>query len=164
MAGAEGFEPSARGFGGNVEFYLALRLLPDFWDLLPAAPLMIQELMLFWWYAEFFTRFLMLLMMNLDSTVWVVVGIEYRSREQDGRLAMNKICVALIKEKGIRSNNISFRLNHQVNGTTFSINSTTIIGCIVPDHIRLVKIEWTHIFCVALNKEKTTNNKCYIYV
>ena len=45
----------------------------------------------------------MLLMMNLDSTVWVVVGIEYRSREQDGRLAMNKICVALIKEKGIAS-------------------------------------------------------------
>ena len=47
MAGAEGFEPSARGFGGNVEFSLAPRLLPDFWDLLPAAPLMIQELMLF---------------------------------------------------------------------------------------------------------------------
>ena len=47
MAGAEGFEPSARGFGGNVEIYLALRLLPDFGNLLPAAPLMIQELMLF---------------------------------------------------------------------------------------------------------------------
>ena len=47
MAGAEGFEPSARGFGGNVEFSLALRLLPDFGDLLPAAPLMLQELMLF---------------------------------------------------------------------------------------------------------------------
>ena len=50
MAGAEGFEPSARGFGGNVEIYLALRLLPDFRNLLPAAPLVIQELMLFWWY------------------------------------------------------------------------------------------------------------------
>ena len=47
MAGAEGFEPSARGFGGNVEFYLALRLLPDFGDLLQTAPLMLEELMLF---------------------------------------------------------------------------------------------------------------------
>ena len=47
MAGAEGFEPSARGFGGNVEIYLTLGLLPDFGDLLPAAPLMILELMLF---------------------------------------------------------------------------------------------------------------------
>ena len=47
MAGAEGFEPSARGFGGNVEIYLTLRLLPDFGDLSPAAPLMLQELMLF---------------------------------------------------------------------------------------------------------------------
>ena len=44
---AEGLEPSARGFGGNVEFSLTLRLLPDFGDLLPAAPLMIEELMLF---------------------------------------------------------------------------------------------------------------------
>ena len=40
-------EPSARGFGGNVEIYLTLRLFPDFGDLLPTAPLMIQELMLF---------------------------------------------------------------------------------------------------------------------
>ena len=47
MAGAEGLEPSARGFGGNVEISLALRLLPDFGDLLPAALLMLQELMLF---------------------------------------------------------------------------------------------------------------------
>ena len=47
LAGAEGLEPSARGFGGNVEFYLALRLLTDFGDLLPAAPLMLEELMLF---------------------------------------------------------------------------------------------------------------------
>jgi hypothetical protein len=47
MAGAEGFEPSARGFGGNVEISLTLRLLPVFGDLLPAAPLMLQELMLF---------------------------------------------------------------------------------------------------------------------
>ena len=47
MAGAEGFEPSARGFGGNVEIYLTLRLFPDFGDLLPTAPLMLQELMLF---------------------------------------------------------------------------------------------------------------------
>ena len=47
MAGAEGFEPSARGFGGNVEFYLAFRLCPDFGDLLPIALLMIGELMLF---------------------------------------------------------------------------------------------------------------------
>ena len=43
-------EPSARGFGGNVEISLTLRLLPDFGDLLPAAPLMLQGLMLFWWY------------------------------------------------------------------------------------------------------------------
>ena len=50
MAGAEGFEPSARGFGGNVEISLAHGLLPNFGDLLPAAPLMLQELMLFWWY------------------------------------------------------------------------------------------------------------------
>ena len=47
MAGAEGFEPSARGFGGNVEFSLTLRLLPDFGDLLPIALLMMEELMLF---------------------------------------------------------------------------------------------------------------------
>ncbi len=47
MAGAEGLEPSARGVVGGVEFSLTLRLLPDFGDLLPAVPLMIQELMLF---------------------------------------------------------------------------------------------------------------------
>ena len=47
MAGAEGLEPSTRGFGGNVEISLTLQLFPDFGDLLPAAPLMIQELMLF---------------------------------------------------------------------------------------------------------------------
>ena len=47
MAGVEGFEPSTRGFGGNVEISLTLQLLPDFEDLLPAAPLMLQELMLF---------------------------------------------------------------------------------------------------------------------
>jgi hypothetical protein len=47
MAGAEGLEPSARGFGDNVEFSLTLRLLPDFGDLLLAAPLMIEALMLF---------------------------------------------------------------------------------------------------------------------
>ena len=47
MAGAEGLEPSARGFGGNVEIYLTLRLFPDFGDLLPIAPMMIEELMLF---------------------------------------------------------------------------------------------------------------------
>ena len=40
-------EPSARGFGGNVEISLTLRLLPDFGNLLPMATLMIQELMLF---------------------------------------------------------------------------------------------------------------------
>ena len=42
MAGAEGLEPSARGFGGNVEFSLTLRLLPDFGDLLPDALLMME--------------------------------------------------------------------------------------------------------------------------
>ena len=47
MAGAEGLEPSARGFGGNVEFSLTLRLCPDFGNLLPTAPLMMEELMLF---------------------------------------------------------------------------------------------------------------------
>ena len=47
MAGVEGFEPSTRGFGGNVEIYFTLRLLPDFGDLLPVASLMLQELMLF---------------------------------------------------------------------------------------------------------------------
>ena len=47
MAGAEGLEPSARGFGGNVEISLALQLLPDLGDLLPTAPLMLEELMLF---------------------------------------------------------------------------------------------------------------------
>ena len=47
MAGAEGFEPSARGFGGNVEISLTHGLLPDFGDLSPSASLMIQELMLF---------------------------------------------------------------------------------------------------------------------
>ena len=47
MAGAEGLEPSARGFGGNVEIYLMLRPFPDFGDLLPVVQLMIEELMLF---------------------------------------------------------------------------------------------------------------------
>ena len=47
MAGVVGIEPTTRGFGVNVEISLALRLLPDFGDLLPAAPLMILELMLF---------------------------------------------------------------------------------------------------------------------
>ena len=47
LAGAEGLEPSARGFGGNVEISLTHGLLPDFGDLLPAAPLMLEELMLF---------------------------------------------------------------------------------------------------------------------
>ena len=47
MAGTERLERLARGFGGNVEIYLEFRLLPDFRDLLPAAPLMILELMLF---------------------------------------------------------------------------------------------------------------------
>ena len=47
MAGAEGLEPSARGFGGNVEISLTLQPFPDFGDLMPAAPLMLEELMLF---------------------------------------------------------------------------------------------------------------------
>jgi hypothetical protein len=47
MAGTERLERSTRGFGGNVEISLTLRLLPYFGDLLPAASLMIQELMLF---------------------------------------------------------------------------------------------------------------------
>ena len=47
MAGAEGFEPTTRGFGGNVEISLTLRLLHDFGNLLPMATLMLQELMLF---------------------------------------------------------------------------------------------------------------------
>ena len=81
---------------------------------------------------------------------------------------MLKICAALIKEKGIRNsyqlsveptiqryNFFSFdgttfqvdqttfsidRTTFQVDQTTKSVNGTTIIGCIVPDHIRLVKI------------------------
>ena len=40
-------QPSARGFGGNVEIFLWLRPFPDFGDLLPIAPMMIDELMLF---------------------------------------------------------------------------------------------------------------------
>ena len=47
MAGTERLERSTRGFGGNVENSLALRLLPGFGDLLPTAPLMLEELMLF---------------------------------------------------------------------------------------------------------------------
>lgn len=81
---------------------------------------------------------------------------------------MPKICAALIKENGFRSSNIFHRKKQQVTGTSFqihqttfsfdqttfqvhqttfsidrttkSVNGTTIIGCIVPDHIRLVKI------------------------
>ena len=155
-----------------------------------------EELMLFWWCAAFCTRLLMLFMMNLDSTVWNAVGIADRSSEQDCRWAMLKICVALIKEKGIRNsyqssvepisqryNFFSFdgttksgdgttfqvdqttfqvhqttfsidRTTFQVDQTTKSVNGTTIIGCIVPDHIRLVKIVWKPKFCIALNKEK----------
>ena len=41
----------------------------------------------------------MLLMIDLDSTVWIVAGIAEQSGEQYGRLAMLKICVALNKEK-----------------------------------------------------------------
>ena len=47
MAGVVGIEPTTRGFGGNVDISLTLRLLPDFGDLLPTAPLMLEELMLF---------------------------------------------------------------------------------------------------------------------
>ena len=47
MAGTERLERSTRGFGGNVEISLTLRLFPDFGDLLPIAPMMLQELMLF---------------------------------------------------------------------------------------------------------------------
>ena len=47
MAGVEGFEPSARGFGGNVEISLPSWLCPDYGDLLPIALLMMEELMLF---------------------------------------------------------------------------------------------------------------------
>ena len=47
MAGTERLERSTRGFGGNVEISLTLKRIPDFWDLLPTAPQMIQELMLF---------------------------------------------------------------------------------------------------------------------
>ena len=47
MAGVEGFEPSTRGFGGNVEFSLALQILRNFGDLLPTAQMMIEKLMLF---------------------------------------------------------------------------------------------------------------------
>ena len=41
----------------------------------------------------------MLLMMNLDSTVWIVAGNADGSGEQNGRLAMHKFCTALNKEK-----------------------------------------------------------------
>jgi hypothetical protein len=44
----------------------------------------------------------MLLMINLDSTVWIAVAIAGQSGEHDGRWEMLKICVALIKEKGFR--------------------------------------------------------------
>ena len=47
MAGAEGLEPSARGFGGNVEISLTLQFCPEFGDLLPDALLMMEELMLY---------------------------------------------------------------------------------------------------------------------
>ena len=43
----------------------------------------------------------MLLRMNLDSTVWCVVGIWEQAGEHEGRWTMLKICVALSKEKGI---------------------------------------------------------------
>ena len=82
----------------------------------------------------------MLLMMNLDSTVWVVSGIADRSGVHSSRWTMLKICVALNKEKGFRSSDIRFRLNHQVNGTKLHIDETTTIECIVPDNISLVKI------------------------
>ena len=99
MAGAEGLEPSARGFGGNVEIYLTLRLCPNFGDWLPTALLMMEELMLFWWCAEFCTRLLMLLMIDLDSVVWVVTGTGEHSGKHFGGRAMLKNCAAVIKEK-----------------------------------------------------------------
>ena len=46
----------------------------------------------------------MLFMMNLDSTVWCVVGIWEQAGEHEGRLTMLKICVALIKEKAYVAN------------------------------------------------------------
>ena len=45
----------------------------------------------------------MLLMMNLDSTVWVIEGVKHQEGEHEGRKAMHKICTALNKEKGIAS-------------------------------------------------------------
>ena len=46
----------------------------------------------------------MLLMIKIDSAVWVVAGIMNRSGEQNGRLEMHKICAALIKEKAYVAN------------------------------------------------------------
>ena len=66
-------------------------------------------------------------MMNLDSTVWCVVGIWEQAGEHEGRWTMLKICVALIKEKGIRSSNIIHGLNQQVTGTTFKIHQTIFL-------------------------------------
>jgi len=47
MAGAEGLEPSARGFGGNVEISLTPKLPACFGDLSPTMPKRIAELMLY---------------------------------------------------------------------------------------------------------------------
>jgi hypothetical protein len=49
----------------------------------------------------------MLLMMDLNSVVWVVAGIEDRSGEHSDRREMLKICVALIKEKDLSDRPIS---------------------------------------------------------
>ena len=74
----------------------------------------------------------MLLRMNLDSTVWCVVGIWEQAGEHEGRWTMLKICVALIKEKGIRNSYqssvepISQRYNFfSFDGTTFQVDQTT---------------------------------------
>ena len=89
----------------------------------------------------------MLLMINWDPTVWVIEGVKHQEGEHEGRWTMLKICVALNKERGICNSYqssvepISQRYNFfSFDGTTKSVNGTTIIGCIVPDHIRLVKI------------------------
>ena len=79
----------------------------------------------------------MLLMINLDSAVWYCGGGVDRSGVHSSRWTMLKICVALNKEKGFRSSDIRFRLNHQVNRTKLHFDETTTIECIVPDNIRL---------------------------
>ena len=90
----------------------------------------------------------MLLMMNLDSTVWGVEGVKHQEGEHEGRKAMHKICAALNKEKGIASLTKSVTI-------LITAKSQLNAAVIINHTLDFVKTLVTPKNCVALNKEKS---------